>query len=478
MEFDLRKSYCYYFNEICRIPHGSGNEKELSDWLVAFAKENGLEYIQDECWNVVIYKKAAADYEDHPGVIIQAHMDMVEAKVPGSTHDFTKEPLELYVDGDYLRAKDTTLGADDGMGCAYMLAILADKTLRHPYLECCFTTQEETGLVGAQALKPEYFKARRLINLDGAGEYQTYMSMGGGQQMLLGRQLTYRRNDAPTYKLEVKGLLGGHSAGVIDQERANAGKLLARVLCELEHKGAELFLASLGGGEKHNIIMPDAQATVATWTEEEKLRQILTRCSREIAEEYELSDPNIEIVLTGQAVEPEVLERQDGLGLMRLLFLLPYGMISRNITLPDCPPVTSVNVGTVCVADGRAEIGVSIRSSLETALRDMETHIRLLGELFGYTCQCSGYYPGWKYTPESEMREILKTVFFELYGIPLACLVGHGGNECGVFQKMHPDMDIVTSGAIYGNIHAPGEYLDLASFDRNWTLLTKYLEAL
>ena len=478
MEFDLKKPYCYYFDQLCRIPHSSKEEQALSNWLVSFAKEHGLAYIQDALWNVVIYQKASPGYEDHPGVIIQAHMDMVAAKVPSCTHDFQKDPLELYVEGDHLRAKGTTLGADDGMGVAYMLAILADETLPHPYLECCFTTQEETGLVGAQALKPEYFKARRLINLDGAGEYQTYMSMGGGEQMLLSRDVKRHSNDAPTYALDISGLRGGHSAGVIDQERANAGKLLARVLYALEREGMEVSLVSLDGGEKHNVIMPQAQAVIACGAQEAQMRQVVERCSREIAQEYELSDPAIRITFTRQPTAPEVLERQDGLALIQLLYLLPYGVVSKNVTLPDCPPITSVNVGTVHIRQGRAEIGVSIRSSIEASLRDLEHHVELLAGFFGCDCRRSGYYPGWKYQAKSEMREILKDVFFRLYGKPLACLVGHGGNECGVFQKMYPDMDIVTSGAIYGNIHTPEEYLDLASFDRSWTLLTKYLEAL
>lgn len=248
MEFDLTKPYCYYFNEICKIPHGSGQEKQLSDWLVAFARAHALPVIQDELWNVIIYKPASPGYETHPGVILQAHMDMVCEKTEGCSHDFLKDPLELYVEEDLLRAKGTTLGADDGMGCAYMLAVLADSSLSHPYLECCFTTQEEVGLVGAQALKPEYFKARRMINLDGAGEYKTYMSMGGGEQITLKRPINWEVNRMPAYGLEISGLLGGHSGGMIDRERANAGKLAARILSCFLQNGMKLRLVKLQGG--------------------------------------------------------------------------------------------------------------------------------------------------------------------------------------------------------------------------------------
>lgn len=274
MEFDLSKPYCFYFNEICKIPHGSKNEKALSDWLVDFARAHHLAYIQDELWNVVIYKPASVGYESHPTLLIQAHMDMITECAPGVTHDFTREPLELYVEGDHLRAKGTTLGADDGMGCAYMLAILADDTLAHPALECCFTTQEEVGLVGAQALKPEYFKARRMINLDGAGEIKTYMSMGGGEQVMLHKPIHWQSNAKPAYRVRIDGLLGGHSGGMIDKERANAGKLMTRLLAALEREQISFEIAAFAGGTKHNVIMPSAAATIVSDGDENQIVEI------------------------------------------------------------------------------------------------------------------------------------------------------------------------------------------------------------
>ncbi len=478
MEFDLTKPYCHYFNEICKIPHGSGNEKALSDRLVAFAKECGLDYMQDELWNVVIYKPASAGYEDHPGVVIQAHMDMVCEKVPESGHDFEKDPLALYTEGDHLRAQGTTLGADDGMGCAYMLAILADDTLAHPYLECCFTTQEETGLVGAQSLKPEYFKARRLINLDGAGEYKTYMGMGGGEQVTLTKPVTWEGNDKPAYRLRVSGLLGGHSGGMIDKERANAGKLAARVLCALKREGICFYLTGLNGGTKHNVIMPEAEAVFVTDADPDRIRRIVETCGGEIAAEYEQSDPDIRITVEPAEPVRRRLTERDNADLMHLLYLLPCGLVARNPAVEGEPPVTSVNVGVISLDGTQAKIGVSARSGLECAVEELKRQVTLLGELYGAAATYSGYYPGWKYEAESELRETMKQVFESLYQKPLACLIGHGGNECGVFKKMFPEMEIVTSGAIYGKIHTTEEFLDLASFDRSWVLLTRFLEAL
>lgn len=237
MEFDLTKPHCYYFNEIAKIPHGSKNEKRLSDWIVDFAKAHGLRYVQDDMYNVVIYKDATKGYEDHPGVIVQAHIDMVCEKTPESTHNFETDPLELYVEGTHLRAKGTTLGGDDCMGAAYMLDILSDEKLEHPYLECCFTTQEENGLFGAMALKPEYFKARRLINLDGAGEYRTYTTLAGARNMTIRKKAAQSPTDAPAYCLGVHGLLGGRTGDDIGKERANAGKLAIFMNSDKNHKG-------------------------------------------------------------------------------------------------------------------------------------------------------------------------------------------------------------------------------------------------
>lgn len=477
MEFDLKKPYCFYFNEICKIPHGSKNEKMLSDWLVEFAKVHHLAYIQDELWNVVIYKPASAGYEAHPTLMIQAHMDMITECAPGVTHDFTREPLELYVEGDHLRAKGTTLGADDGMGCAYMLAILADDTLAHPALECCFTTQEEVGLVGAQALKPEYFKARRMINLDGAGEIKTYMSMGGGEQVTLHKPIHWQSNAKPAYRVQIDGLLGGHSGGMIDKERANAGKLMARLLAALEREKISFEIASLNGGTKHNVIMPTAEATIVSDEDENRILGTLKHCEQQIREEYELSDPDIRVTVEKSGAE-RALVPQDSVDVLHLAYLLPYGLKARNLTVADNPPITSVNLGVIAVGEEEAAFGLSARSALDCAVEELKEEITLLGELYGAEATFSGWYPGWKYEAKSEIREIMKRVYFDIYGKPLNCLIGHGGNECGVFKRMFPDMDIVTSGAIYGCIHTPDEFLDLASFDRAWILLTKLIAAL
>ena len=290
MEFDLTKPHCYYFNEIAKIPHGSKNEKRLSDWIVDFAKAHGLRYVQDDMYNVVIYKEATKGYEDHPGVIVQAHIDLVCEKTPESTHNFETDPLELYVEGTHLRAKGTTLGGDDCMGAAYMLDILSDEKLEHPYLECCFTTQEENGLFGAMALKPEYFKARRLINLDGAGEYRTYTTLAGARNMTIRKKAAQSPTDAPAYCLGVHGLLGGRTGDDIGKERANAGKLAARLLLALERKDAAIRIADFVSANKKAGIAADADVVFTTRMAQSEMQAALEPIQAAIAEEYEFSD--------------------------------------------------------------------------------------------------------------------------------------------------------------------------------------------
>ena len=227
MQFDLSKRYCYYFNEICKIPHGSRNEKAISDFIVNFAKEHHLEYKQDDVYNVIIEKKASSGYEDSEPIILQAHIDMVNEKNKTSNHDFDKDPLDLYVDEDgWLHAKGTTLGADDGKGVAYMLAILEDDSLSHPALQCFFTSMEEIGLLGAVNLKAQDIKANKMINLDGGGEFVTTTSSAGGANVFVTKEIHFEENTDATYRLEVRGLLGGHSGTLIHTEKGNANIML------------------------------------------------------------------------------------------------------------------------------------------------------------------------------------------------------------------------------------------------------------
>lgn len=476
MEFDLTKPHCYYFNEIAKIPHGSKNEKRLSDWIVDFAKAHGLRYVQDDMYNVVIYKDATKGYEDHPGVIVQAHIDMVCEKTPESTHNFETDPLELYVEGTHLRAKGTTLGGDDCMGAAYMLDILSDEKLEHPYLECCFTTQEENGLFGAMALKPEYFKARRLINLDGAGEYRTYTTLAGARNMTIRKKAAQSPTDAPAYCLGVHGLLGGRTGDDIGKERANAGKLAARLLLALERKDAAIRIADFVSANKKAGIAADADVVFTTRMAQSEMQAALEPIQAAIAEEYEFSDPDITVTLKAAQAEQAAGETESR-ELIELIRLLPFGVFQRFLPL-DGLPSFSANVGKIETVEGAFEIHYAARSPFESCMDEAETTVSILcGRLNAEIAAKNDYY-GYRYLKDSPLRDTMDRVFMAQYGKPLLHVAAHGGNECGAFKHMFPDMDIVTTGAIYAKHHTPEEYLDLESFDRSIRFLKTFLTAL
>ena len=490
MEFDLKKPHCYYFNEICKIPHGSGNEKALSDWIVAFAKERGLSFLQDEMWNVVIYKQATPGYETHPGVIIQGHMDMVCEKTPESGHHFETDPLDLYVDGTHLRARGTTLGGDDCMGVAYMLDILSDETLEHPYLECCFTVQEETGLFGARALKPEYFKARRLINLDGAGEYRTYTTLAGSRNLTIEKKITRSSAPGAAWRLRVEGLLGGRTGDDISKERANAGKLLARALYAFHVDGIAFRLVSLTSSNKKSGIPPEGEAVFVTEETAERLKEALDAVRAAVADEYEFSDAGIRFELEPYDVPTERLSEgepdrktvcaasaEESLELTELLYLLPYGVFGRFLQLEGLP-YASANLGRIETTDDAVVIRYAARSPFESCMKEAEQTAGLLCERLNAEIVGKDDYYGYRYRADSPLRGTMDRVFLEQYGKPLAHVAAHGGNECGAFAHMFPDMDIVTSGAIYAKHHTPEEYLDLESFDRSIRFLKAFLAAL
>lgn len=476
MIFDISKPHCYYFNEICKIPHGSKNEKALSDWIVRFAKEHHLAYVQDDMWNVVVYKEASPGYEDHPGVLIQAHIDMVCEKEPGCTHNFETDPLELYVEGTHLRARGTTLGADDCMGAAYMLDILADEELKHPYLECCFTVQEEIGLYGAMALKPEYFKARRLINLDGAGEYRTYTTLAGSRNMQIEKKLTMTDVTGEVYCLDIHGLLGGRTGDDIGKERANAGKLAARVLYYFHKKGISCRIADFISANKKAGIAADAQVTFATDASADVLENALASVKEAVAQEYEFSDPHIMISLK-KAEASAAASEKESLELTELLYLLPFGVFARFLPL-DGLPSYSANLGKISVEKDTLIVRYAARSPFESYMDEAACTVSLLCEKCGAQIQKTEDYYGYRYLKDSPLRDIMDRVFLEQYGKPLNHVAAHGGNECGAFKHMFPEMDIVTTGAIYAGHHTPEEYLDLESFDRSIRFLKAFVEAL
>lgn len=471
MEFDLMKPYCYYFNEICKIPHGSYNEKAISDYVVDFAKKHNLQYIQDKMYNVIIYKDASKGYEDYDPLMLQAHLDMVCESV--GEFDFETMPIETYVDEKgRLRAKGTTLGADDGMGVAQMLAILSDKALAHPPLECVFTVQEEVGLFGALGMDLSCIHAHRMISLDGGGEVVTAISSAGGVNVITTIPCTYIQNEKQTYHLKVSGLLGGHSGGEINKEKGNANKIISRMLKEMLLQGLDLSLVSINGGSKDNAITRESEAIFTSMTDKYVLEETVKKIHQKIYIEFEHTDPSFQTTLQSYEMATTCMDDTSTKNVVDYMFMVPNGFRHKSMVIEGLT-LTSLNLGIVKTEENQVVLNSSVRSALEEAIDHLIDIITCIASYTNGSVHCEARYPGWNYDPNSKLRKTFQNVFSKLYdGKELTCRAGHGGLECAVFTKIEGGMDIVTCGPISEGCHTPDEYLDLASFDRAYKLLT------
>ena len=469
------KAHQKYFEEMTAIPHGSYHEQAYSAYLVAFAKEHGLKWIQDELYNVIIYKDASAGYEDHAPVLLQAHTDMVCEKNKDTDFDFEKDALKLYIEDGFLKARGTTLGADDGVGVAYMLALLSDPDAKHPPLECVFTVQEEVGLFGAMALKKEYFQAKRMINLDDGGENATCTTSAGGVNVIMQKERILVPHDGNGYQIDVFGLHGGHSGGEIDKEHGNANKLLARVLFTLNRRYG-VQLSWIQGGIKDNAIPREASAAFVCQADLETVAACVQEMKTIFAKELEFSDAGVDVAVKEVSCDG-VLCIEDSEEVITLLMTLPNGLRHHSMSIEGLSTASS-NIGVVTTQEEAIIINASLRGAMESYVDTLAMEMDALAEVFGFHSEHEARYPAWSYRADSPMRECLKAVCQKVLGKELQLVAVHGGLECGVFKAMDEDMDIVTMGPKMQDIHTPQEALDLASFDATFTLLRAYLEEL
>ncbi len=461
-----------YFEDISRIPHGSHNEKELSDYLVKFATELGLKVKQDKLYNVIIYKPASEGYETHPAIILQSHIDMVCEKNGDCDFDFEKDSLQLYVEDGFVRAKGTTLGADDGTGAALTMAILADKTLKHPALECVFTVCEEVGLIGAQALDGKDFTSKRLINLDNSSASSTYVSCSGGLRFRFKKKMKMEECNIPVYRLEIKGLYGGHSGGNIHLERGNSNKICNRVLYHLNKK-AGINLVNLDGGSKENAIPREATAIFTSASDFEKIKNIVTEQREKIKKELMYSDTGLTIEIFEDTSE-KMCSKDISDSIITMFYMLPNGFKHRSMAI-DGLTVASQNMGVIKTMEDEIICTYSLRGAIETYNDEgMEILVNFCNT-FGFEWESGSRYPAWEYSETSPMRDILKNVYLDFYEKEIQIKATHGGLECGVFKKIIPDIDIVTLGADSYDVHTPNERLNLESFDNTYKLLVQYL---
>lgn len=401
-------------------------------------------------------------------------MDMVCEKNNDCSHDFLKDPLDLYVEDGLLKARGTTLGADDGTGVAYMLAILEDDTLAHPALSCIFTVMEEIGLLGAAELKKEDVHGKRMISLDGGGECHTLLSSAGGGTSVLTRNLNFEDNSDPCLKVMVKGLLGGHSGGDIHLEKGNANKILARMIKEAQLEGHELRLVSFNGGMKDNAIPREATAVLAYKGDLGELKDLFKKKEGEIWRELKFSDAGFKVELAACSCAKR-LSKPDSDAVIDILYLLPNGLKNRSMVIEGLT-TTSDNVGVVSMTEDRIEIQTLVRAALDSNTDDLLNQIAVLADLLGFEHCVEGKYPGWSYSEVSPLRDIFRKVC-EDHGRELEISAAHGGCECGVFKGLEPEIDIISFGPVTRFIHTPDEELDLGSFDRSYDLLCEIIKA-
>lgn len=466
----------YYFEEICKIPHGSFHTKQISDYLAGFAKEHHLEYRQDESNNVVIKKPAFPGYENAPVVILQGHCDMVCEKIPGSGHDFTKDGLKLQVEGDQISAEGTTLGGDDGIAVAYALAILEDETLRHPALEIVITTDEEVGLLGAAALDTSDLQGTYMINMDSEEEGKLWISCAGGLSVTC--ELPVNRLDAEgtEYEVTVEGLAGGHSGAEIDKIRANAIKLMGEFLFELSQK-ADFYLTELSGGQKDNAIPRNVRAVfLAEDDAKEEIEAAAAAFQKNLRMEYSGTDEGISVRVeekggaAGKVLSPFAQQK-----VLFFLMQIPYGVQKMSGEIEGLVE-TSMNPGILCLEEDVCRVIASIRSSVGSAKKALSAKVQYLTEFLGGSFTPEGDYPAWEYKKDSALREIMEDTYEEVFGEKPEVKAIHAGLECGLFYEKIPGLDCVSFGPDMSDIHTTEETLSISSTERMWKYLLKVLE--
>lgn len=472
------KRVFYYFEEITKIPHGSGNTKQISDYLVNFAKEHNLAYVQDELNNVVIYKPATPGYENAPTVILQGHMDMVCEKRPDVEHDFTKDPLKLSVKDGYVSANGTTLGGDDGIAVAYGLALLESTDLPHPALEVLITVDEEIGLLGAVGLDCSVLKGRRLINLDSEAEGSLWISCAGGLSAI--SHIPVQRTEMQGQKLEVKicGLMGGHSGAEIDKKRANANILMGRFLYGLK-KNMTFGLVSLEGGQKDNAITREAKGEILVSENDiAVVKKYAEDLQKKFREEYAGSDENISVVVTEKGEGKEnVLHPTSFEKVVFYMMNVPFGIQKMSGSIEGLVE-TSSNIGILFLGENEFTASSGVRSSVESARDAVSDKIEYLTEFLGGEYEIQGAYPAWEYRKDSPLRDKMVDVYEEMYGEKPNVVAIHAGLECGLFYKKMEGLDCVSLGPNMKDIHTSEEVLDIASTERVWKYIVKVLENL
>ena len=457
-----------FFEEFSAIPHGSGNTSMIADYLVDFAKKRGLEYLRDNADNVVIRKGATAGYENRPAIIFQGHLDMVAEKKPGAAIDMEKEGLTLYRDGDFLRAKDTTLGGDDGVALAYALAVLDSDSIPHPDFEAVFTSDEEIGLIGAVALDPKAVKGRLLINIDSDGEGVFTVGCAGGMRSDVTLPVQRVDSGADAYRLKVSGFKGGHSGVEIDKGRVNATKALVEILSQL----TDICIMDIHGGNADNAIPRECECVFSQKSDNTAL---VEKLCEEMKARYSAIEPDI--VTSFEKIESPLLCvcEEDSAKLVSLLDKLPSGIIAMSGDVEGLVE-TSLNMGILRLESDRCEVSFSVRSAKGTEKQKLGDRLEKIAKEHGADYSTRGEYPAWEYRQDSHLRDVMKKVYEDMYGKSPEIIIIHAGLECGIFSEKIEGLDCVSIGPDNFDIHTTEERLSLSSLERVWEFLLNVLK--
>ena len=468
-----------FFEEIASIPHGSGDMKRISDYCVEFAESRGLEYLQDESNNIVIWKDGSEGYEDKPYVMLQGHLDMVCEKEEDHDIDFSRDGLKLSLKDGIISAEGTTLGGDDGIAIAYALAILDSDSIAHPPIEAVFTVDEEIGMLGAAALDMGRLKSKSLINLDSEDEGYLLVSCAGG--VLADCSLPVRRESFEGVMLTIKadGMQGGHSGQEIDKGRACSNTVIGRALSYI-YKETPFRLVTVFGGNKDNAIPRSSEAVIALADPEaaEKAKKVISGLDRMLKNEYHITDPGIRIgIKESEGCDRIPMDRDSTERAIRMLRLFPQGVQRMSSSIKGLVQ-TSLNLGILKDMGDELFASFCVRSSVNTEKDELTDRLSNIMGALGGSVSFSGAYPAWEYREESGLQRIMTDTFRELYGKEMVVQAIHAGVECGLFSDGVEGLDAVSIGPDMKDIHTPAESLDSGSVKRTWEYLLKVLEKL
>ncbi len=473
------KGIFHYFNEICKVPRPSKKEEKILAYLKQFAEEHQLEYQQDKIGNLLIKKEATTGKEKLKTIILQSHVDMVCEKNREVEHDFDKDAIIPVVEGEWLKAKGTTLGADNGIGVATQLAILAADDIKHGPIECLFTVDEETALTGAFHLEKGFLSGDILLNLDSEDEGEIFIGCAGGIDSVA--NYSYKEIDIPTnfffFKVEVKGLTGGHSGGDIHLGRGNANKILNRFLSQSLERH-DLYVCEIEGGNLRNAIPREAHAICAIPNDENKhnIRAELNIYMAEIEEELGIIEPNFTMTLESVSAQPKAIDRETIANLVKSLYAVHHGVYSMSQDIPGLVE-TSSNLASIKMMEGnKIKVETSQRSSITSSRDDMAKTVRSALELGGAEVTHRSAYPGWKPNTHSPILEVAEASYERLFGKKAAVKAIHAGLECGLFLDKYPQLDMISFGPTMRGVHSPDERLHIPSVDTFWKHLLDILE--